>query len=189
MIIDNLLPLFGIETLEISKLFNSIIAIGVTFAIYWYGLFSFSSTDITSKLLETMSEAVLIVDSDWHIKFANKPAYKLLLNGKDIIIGESLSNFIKDFEYFKSNTKNNSKDDWYVKRGDKEIPVRIAYSKILDEDKLFQGGVLVLTDISDIRDKEKSLYDQVKQSKELSDLLIGRELKMIELKEKVKEKS
>ena len=84
-----------------------------------------------------------------------------------------------------------------ISKGKKEIPVSLSVSGRKDEAGNFIGYFVALSDITRIKKYRESLEEQVKErTKELREkiwelekfqkIAVGRELKMVELKEEIK---
>ena len=85
-----------------------------------------------------------------------------------------------------------------ITKDKKQIPINIAASSKQDEKGNLMGYFLALTDISElkalqenleekIRERTKELQKRVEELEKFHQLTVGRELKMVELKKKIKE--
>jgi PAS domain S-box-containing protein len=122
------------------------------------------------------------------IKIIGTPLANLFLEKKEL---ESLLNRVRAKEKYVV------EELTLISKGKKEIPVSLSVSARKDEAGNFIGYFVALSDITRIKKYRESLEEQVKErTKELREkigelekfqkIAVGRELKMVELKEEIK---
>ncbi|MFP4022378.1 MAG: PAS domain-containing protein [Candidatus Paceibacterota bacterium] len=109
------------------------------------------------------------------------------------IIGEKLLNFFaeEEIEDFQNNLVKNSVKNWETllkgKEGEK-IPISAFLRHNDEKDDAFLGGLFFsFFDLREIKEKERKLKQKIKEVEKINHFMEGREIKMMELKKRVKE--
>jgi PAS domain S-box-containing protein len=147
----------------------------------------------SETLFNLIPSAVFTVDRDKKITGWNKAAEKITGFSAEEIIGHKCSKFtlspceekcglldekVKKPIYGKECIIKN-------KKGEK-IKISKNVGTLRDENGKFIGGIESFEDLSEIKKVQKKLEEKIQELKKMNDLMIGREEKMIELKEKIK---
>lgn len=125
------------------------------------------------KIVETMSEGILIVDPNGFIIDVNPATVHLLGYQKNELIGKCVNDICldKDFTQHLSNERITSKyETLFVTKERKEIPVISSNSTIFEESPVPQGWVCVIHDISLQKETEKSLIEARDKAEEADKL-------------------
>lgn len=155
-------------------------------------------------LVERMQEMAIIVDQKGLINFVNQSTCKILGYPEEEILGKSITDFIlPEFqqialtsmeEEFRGNPQPGFEVEVKNKTGEvKILQISDASNPIIKDEKIV--GVLVnAIDITKQKEAEKKLVEaktvlesKVEELEKINKLTIGRELKMVELKEEVEE--
>jgi len=75
----------------------------------------------------------------------------------------------------------------FLTKRKKEIPINASAKIRKDETGEYIGYFFALVDLTEIKEKEKELREKVEELETFNKLAVGRELKMIKLKEEIKE--
>lgn len=105
------------------------------------------------------------------------------------IIGESLKNFLKNFEEVKKELSLKEtifgKEAIFLTREKREIPVNLSAKTRKDEKGDISGYFFAFIDLRAIKEKERELKEKVKELERFNRLAVGREVKMVELKKEI----
>lgn len=145
------------------------------------------------KILETVRDSFLLLDEKKSVMYANNSFYTTFLvtpeetinkNVYDIGNGQwdipSLKVFIEE-----TLTKNQEFHDYKVEHSFPSIGKKIM---LLNGVMVKHDQVLILLSISDITDRESShtvLLEAIKSLEKINGYMVGREVKMVELKEEI----
>lgn len=107
------------------------------------------------------------------------------------IVGENFKKFFKNSEkiwseLLKKETISDREMNFLSKRK-KEIPINASAKARKDETGEYIGYFFAFVDLTEIKEKEKELREKVEELEVFNKLAVGRELKMIKLKEEIKE--
>lgn len=230
---DLIFVILDIDILTIGVLFTSFTGIIVGYAILRYKLFNFNPASVSSYILETMSEGLLILDKSFKIEYANKRAMELLKQNHDQITGSSMRNYfttIQEWEKFQNEliipleTKQiiEASENEIVTPDSKIVPISFSSTRVVTDKKNQEITYIIsLTDISEIQKSNYFLEEKVKERtlelektkanleitvkertkqleeklnelaqlnsdlKTLNNFMVGRELKMMELKKEL----
>jgi PAS domain S-box-containing protein len=147
------------------------------------------------KLVETMNEGLGVQDENGKITYLNNRFCELLGYTPDEIIGRNVSDFLdeENREIFRTQMAKRRTGEkgpyeiaWGTKAGGK-IYTYLSPEPIFDSSGKFVGSFAVLTDISEIRRTREELKKRVKELEDFYDMAVGRELRMIELKDEIKQ--
>ncbi len=141
-------------------------AAGIVYAITKYQLFSLSPATAANELIETMSEALLLVNEHGTVQKVNSAALRLMCCDNQDILGHPFETFFRMdqsgiqsiHELCKKEPVYNIETWCYTKDG-KEIPVLFSSSCLCDSDADVQGVVCVVRDISEQRKLEKEVVE------------------------------
>jgi len=75
---DAFLPLFHIRVLPVAVLLTTVMTLIIGYAILRYKIFAASPSLIANNVLDGMSEAVLILDNEFQVEYANPSSSRLL---------------------------------------------------------------------------------------------------------------
>lgn len=152
---------------------------GLLFTITKYQLFALTPSAAADKLIETMSEALLLVDNDGIIREVNSASLSLLECKREELINEPLKNFFNNKEpwnvrfpdFMQQEPVYNFETRCITKAG-KEVPALFSSSPKRGTEGKAQGAVCVIRDITEERRLEKEIIE-IESRKQLS---IGHDL-------------
>jgi PAS domain S-box-containing protein len=147
--------------------------------------------NFNEKIVQNLNEGILIEDEKGITTFVNPKIEKLFGYSMDEIVKKPFKDFISN-EYValvnqkRSTKKEESYEAAIVDKKKNSIPVIISTVPLFEKGK-FSGVLSVLTDISNIKKLEKELKEKLEELEHFNKLMVGRELKMVELKNKISE--
>ena len=197
---DGILPMLKVPTMGLTTLSSTGMAGIITYAIIKYQLMAITPAATAESIIATMTDSLTVIDPQAHILMVNQACLDLLGYGRAELIGRPF-NFICD-ERFKEMMlgrlveKGSIRDvdlSYCTKSGGK-IPVSFSGSLMRDG----QGEVLgILCLARDMRERikaeecserlNKELEKKIEALEEFKRITVDRELKMIELKNRIKE--
>ncbi|MGD2089133.1 MAG: ATP-binding protein [Candidatus Aminicenantes bacterium] len=169
-LVNIILPFMRIYTIpQIANVMILSLAFGIVYAITKYKLFVLTPAAAAENIVETMCDALLLVDTNARIINVNSAALGLLGFQKKEIIGKSFAVFFEE-EQFKElwhgelipgNTEVNREATVIPKNGG-EIPVLFSGSVMRDNEGDIQGVVCVVRDITGQKELQQRLVRQEK---------------------------
>lgn len=146
-------------------------------------------------LAETQKEGVVIVSANCVVRYINPAFSRLSGYSFEEIVGKNLQNFfsspnIKNIITECKNIFKKQKEEVFtyeldfIKKDNNIIFVEISFYPLLKNNKI-NGFHLTIRDISGRKKAEKALEQKVEELEQINRLLVGRELKMVELKKKI----
>jgi PAS domain S-box-containing protein len=159
---DAILPIFNIQVVPIAILLTSVMSIIVTYATVRFRLFAISPSLTAKTIVDTMSEALVVVSPTHEIEQVNKATLDLLGFKDDELVGKSIRRIIPDvanWEHFLKRVVVPLKEKTFVKgcevdfrtKDGKTIPVSFSATSLVEEGKLL--GIVGLS--RDIRETRK----------------------------------
>jgi len=213
---DAILPIAGIPIIGLAASSNSILAMSIVYAIQKYKLMGITPQLAAEKIVNSMNDSLVAVDSDGTIAMVNKATEDLLGYKGEELIGRPIEIL---FEGDKNRLENLSKGETikkfrmrYLAKDKKSIPISLSVSEIRDKFGDFIGKVVVAKDMREIenlivelekarnnlekRVKEKTrqlegsrndLMLRLEELEKWRKITVDREEKMIRLKEEIEE--
>ncbi len=150
--------------------------------------------DLLAAIVESSNDAILTKGLDGTILSWNKSAEKMYGYAKDEIVGQNISVLLP------ANKKNESMDILdKIKHGQKienfetvrvtkdgtEVDVSVSISGIKDNNGKIQMAATIARDITISKKSERKLLDSAKDLQKLNEMMVDRELKMVELKKEI----
>lgn len=198
-------PIFHIGLPGLTALSTLFFNLLIAFTIYRLG--SSITPNVADMIFSTMDDYLIAVDKDLKIAIANNALFKNLGLAPTELIGEPLKKFLigelaeSTFEETQKILPITNHSSFLKIKNGAQIPVYMNASLLRDDDDSPSGLVLVLRDarkLNELLDSLKSktnelekskaeLEDNVSELKHINELMIDRELKMIELKKKLNE--
>ncbi|MCH7541499.1 PAS domain S-box protein [Patescibacteria group bacterium] len=159
---DSVLPLvFDIQLFPITSILTTVMGVIVTYAIVRYGLFAISPILTANTIVDTMSEALLVIRPDNTIEQVNKAALDLLGFKSEELLGQSIRKIWLDensWERFlmAAFTSKEEKsvigfDIDFQSKGGERIPVNFSATSLVEKNHLL--GIVGLA--RDMRETEK----------------------------------
>lgn len=142
---------------------------GILFAMYRYELFSLTPSTVADKIIETMSDALLITDMTGRICHVNSAGLSLIGIERRDIINKAIDLFIDD-KYQSAgvgrgaaamNGVPSTREALCVTSAGTVKPVLISSSLQIDESKTPQGRIYVIRDMTDLRRRERDTVEAI----------------------------
>src|SRR3990172_1331619 len=139
------------------------------------------------NIIQSLNEGVLIEDVKGIIAFINPRIEELFGSAKEEIIGKQFESFIAPMyiDALRTRMRSLGKGERYeaaiVTKVKDTVPVIVSAVPLFENEKP-KGTLSVLTDISKIKKLEGELTEKVGELEHFNKLMVGRELRMVELK-------
>ena len=170
--IGGVLPLLGYEPLPVTAALTAFSGILVAYSIFRYRLFVFNPASIATNVLETMREAVIVLNTDYSIAYANRQAEDLLGSASNSLIGQDLVRYFRGNEeklqqrlLVPLRTQSHAEigeTEISLVRG-KRVPVSVSAAQFIGDLYTVDGYVVVMTDISEVEAKVVERTHDVKE--------------------------
>ena len=123
----------------------------------------------SNKLIQSVSDAIIVVDAEKKIKELNEAAETLFEINSESLIGKEISNLINNKECLKFFTDNSVMERFECEIKNKKKFLLVSKSEFIDENEN-ENFVLVIKDLTEIRDLEKQIArnEQLKAMGELA---------------------
>jgi PAS domain S-box-containing protein len=166
MVSNVFLALAGVSAPDMSA---PIFAVGVGFFVYGlkrHQLFVLTPRAVSHEILETMSDAVLLIDTRQRVVSVNRAATRLLEMDMESVMGQPLSRFFPSgapvligdaggaAQYTEGSGEFRDGDTVITTGSRKRIPVSLAVTTLRSEDGQELGAVLAARDATDRKDME-----------------------------------
>ncbi len=169
LIVDVLPRYLGINILPLALLFQSVLPLGVIYAIYRYDTFSLDFSVLAADIFDTLNEGIFITDTDFKIQMVNR--YGLILSGYDnetlnqndvekLFEKTNYESIEKSFKEQLSLSKTATIDDIYmISKSNARVAINLSVARL---EGAVPAYVFVVTDISKVkqftyRDKKTNL--------------------------------
>ncbi|MBU0976124.1 MAG: PAS domain S-box protein [Patescibacteria group bacterium] len=162
------------------------------YAMWKYELFALDVMSAAESTMATMSDALLLVDPEGIITDINKSVTKLLGYEDNELIGKKIGIIFPQTEgdfwhekIWKELEKGPAINDLEVALRTKEgkiIPGSSSAALVRDKNKKILGTIYIVRDISERKNMENDVRLHMKELKKINEILVGREMQMIKLK-------
>ena len=206
VISEIVMPLLGIEMMPLTSTLTALNGILVAYAIARYKLMVLTPSIAADNILKTIADYMMVFNKDGTIAFVNDSALEAVGIGRRVI-GAKLDGVFDEgvlLSIFgrlgKEGMIRDVRSSMRLKDG-KSIPVSLNCSAVKDGSGTLMGYVIVAKDMTRINelienlksrtaDLEKSqsqLNEKIAEAERFNKLAVGRELKMVELKKRIKQ--
>ncbi|MBU1065383.1 PAS domain S-box protein [bacterium] len=152
------------------------------------------SKDYINNIISSMIESLIVTNRDGIIKKVNRATWELFGYEEKEFIGKPISMLFAAEEFKTLGIDEILKKGFirnvervYLSKDGRIIPILFSGSVMRDIDKNIQGIVCLAEDITERKKAEDELKKHMHELERFEHVTIGRELKMIELKNKIKE--
>lgn len=168
-------PYPGFDWTPVSFVATGVI---VTFGIVRYRMFDLVPL-ARNKLIDTMEDGIIIVNSEGYIEDCNKAIYEIFrVHSKSSIIQKPFSDIFGGYEVFKAGIHSGKLERIYfdIQHNGEKKHYQVRISPIYSRDKKVAGNLLIFHDITDMKQTEdklkeanKKLVKEIKQRENLID--------------------
>jgi len=191
--VDAVFAVLKIKTPELSTLSMSWPIFFIGYAIWKYELFIITPKTAAENIIATMTDCLILSDQQGNIVTVNQAAVNLLGYSQSDLIGRSiemvLNEKIPKDNLFKKVIKQKKIRDYEINFKDKEeknIPISLASSVLQDKVGEITGIIFIARDITERKKIEEKAKSNIAELQKMNKFMIGRELKLSELKAKIK---
>jgi PAS domain S-box-containing protein len=144
------------------------------------------------NIVQSLNEGILIEDEHGFITFVNPKIEEMVGHPEEEIIGKTFKDFTPPGKQgFESGQtipiqKEERRETVIVGKDENSIPVLISTVTLFEGEKR-SGALSVLTDISEIKRLEVELKEKIEELEHFNKLMVGRELRMVELKNQLRD--
>jgi|GEM_PF-3035882 len=166
-----LIPAFGLDVPEFGKFVIMLSNVVIVVAMRKFGIFEYTAKSVAESVLRTMPAAVFVTDVRGKVQLVNKAGLNFLRRIESDIVGRDISIFFAGPEYSNSDT-----DDFLKPVGTGLVPVYKTSNVIYDQHGVFQGMLVIATDISDVKKAEANLLiakDKAEESDRLKSVFLA----------------
>ncbi len=197
-ITEIVLPTLGIGVLPLSSSLSTVMVVVVGHAIGRYKFMAVTSAAVIGRIIETISDYLVVLDRDKNIVLVNKSILNIIGKERGELVGKSSSALpIKLEELYKELEGSGSIKNYemeIIKKEGTTLPVSVSASLMRDTSGEIIGFVFIFRDISsvkkmieNIKKDEENLKEANEQLTQMNKTMVGRELKMVELKKEIEE--
>lgn len=202
---DFLLPLFQIKVPEMGISIFLLYNLIVGYIIFKHRLFVFTPEFIAKNIIQIIPDALLILDHEKKIKMTNSAVQKLFGRAQEKLLGKDIKEILPQkiskkiftgplHQKLKEKQALSNIEIFLENKKRQKIPVSLSISLMLTTTKKIRAYILICHDISDSYEANKKIkkaYSELKinqeQLEKTNEFMVGRELKMVELKKEIEE--
>lgn len=151
------------------------------------------SEDRYRRIVETAEEGVWMVDAQWKTTFANGRMERMLGCAPGQMLGRHIAEFMdeegrqiaKSLAERRKRGINEEHDFKFIRQDGTALWAIVSTNAFTDAKGTFSGALALVTDITERKRMEDDLRQRNREIAEFNDTMVGRELRMIELKDEV----
>jgi PAS domain S-box-containing protein len=166
LITEQILPVIGINVVPMHVVFGSIGVGLILWGLERYRVFRISPALISEEILSMMSEAVVVVNANQEIEFANRQAQQLLLYSDDtirritdVMPAESAERIIHQLKQLDARQTVMIDDITIAQDTASVVRVRLSISRLSEENSI-KGFLFVITDVTELKMSYEALQDK-----------------------------
>lgn len=198
-----IIPAIGMQTPPLTTILFSITGVSMAYAIWKYHFLSFTPGLLLKEIFNTIKDIIIVIDANSGITLANSKFSKITSMTSEKLLGVPIQKVLYEVrgqllsnDFFWKSPIHNRR--MFVNSGDSaanDVPIMLDCVTILDGDSL-QGAVLYGRDMTqmdllleelqkktiDLESSKKQLESRVQEIEKFNTIMVGRELKMAEMK-------
>lgn len=190
---------FGIVFPDINNIGTTIHCLLIGYAIINHDLLVINPVAAADKIVSTMNDCLILLDSNKKITVVNRSLLTLLKYREEDLISKDISTILStnnnSIFFQKTQYKKGEMKDYEISlitNQNEKIPVSVSFTPLLTRSRIVQGYICIARDIRERMKSRKELQEtairlenQNEELERLNNVLTGRELKMIELKKEI----
>ncbi|MCK9641722.1 MAG: PAS domain-containing protein [Prolixibacteraceae bacterium] len=181
-----------------TSMMTTITAIIVAYTIAKYNLMAITPAMAVNNIIKTMADYLVVIDTNKTVVLVDDSLQEALGKDKTELVGKNLDDLPLSleglFERLEAAEFVNNFDAEMQDKDSSTIPISVNVSTMRDKKNEPIGYVLVMRNIKDtktliksLEEDKKTIESSNKELEQMNKLMVGRELKMIELKNEIKE--
>jgi PAS domain S-box-containing protein len=179
---------------NMGDVFSLFWAVSMVYAITRYQLLGISTAIAAETIIDNITDTLLLINEEKKIVKINKAATDLFGCDQECTLLSMNNLFEKDKKIQKfidkalanGQSEANYHFDFRTKKKNK-IKALFSITAIRDKNNRIVGGVIIIKDITNRIRMEEDLKEKVAEMERINKSMVGRELKLIELKNRIKE--
>jgi PAS domain S-box-containing protein len=172
---DVVLPITGQTVVpQLADILVMIWEMGIVLSVTKYGLMSLTPVTASDRIVSTMTDSLMLLDTRGVVKIANRAAVEVMETPENELVGASFESYVlektpvKSFlEHILRSGQSATEEFTYVSRSGKHIPVQLSASCIIDNTNTTLGFVVVARDITELKQAQSSLLESEQRFKGL----------------------
>lgn len=189
---DGLMKILQVEFPEISVFGFTMLSLVIGYAVTRYEMFTIDPITASDSIISAMSDILILFDLKGRVVKVNEQAYNLLGYREDEILKKSFyeiyagdesirfsERIVKPLQKMKALS---FLEGFFRAKNGRLFPVSLSYSAIRSKDDVLRGVVCIARDISNVKKTQKQMEEYAENLEKLNKTMIGRELRMAELK-------
>ncbi len=171
-----ILPVLGFPVIEMDKIGMMISNIIIAYAIVNTGLFEFDAKSIAESVLKTMPAAVFVTDIKGSVQYVNNTSLNLIRKSQNEVIGTDISKYFSGQIFANTPEEKQNHDDHLLIFNEKPLPIYKTCTVIYDANEIYQGMLIIASDISEIKKIERQLVvalDHAEESNRLKSVFLA----------------
>ncbi|OGD85227.1 hypothetical protein A2164_01715 [Candidatus Curtissbacteria bacterium RBG_13_35_7] len=177
---DGILPIFGIKVLPIGVLFATGLSVSVSYTIIRSNLFAVNPVLTARTIIDTMSEALVVIGADNVIEQVNKSTLNILGYRTGELYGQNIRKFLPDEESWQKFSKEvliplkeqrivKSFETDFMTKDRRRIPISFSAASLIEAGRLTSIVGLIV----DIRETRKLITNILTEKDKMSVVLSG----------------
>jgi PAS domain S-box-containing protein len=208
LISEVIFPLLNQVVPPLTSALFSFSGVFIAYAIFKYEFLAISPALAFERIFNTMKDALIVADQNGEIILFNDATMNMTGYLKDELLNRSLDQLLTDkdmqqidFKYFQNKSLDNERMNFIHKTNLTPTKIQISSKPFVTQTGSAQGLVLVAHDISareeliehlekktfELESSKKILEKTMEEVQRLNTTMVGREVKMVELKNRIRE--
>jgi len=168
------LPAYGFDVYPIGFIFILILVAYTTYVVWHYNLVDITPEFASNMLLEAMSEAVIVLDSDNIIRLINNSTCQLFPLKRNELLNENISIALPQVDFLKINNELSIKNKSNIthinfSHQNKEKILEVSSRKLFNNSKSYVGCLHVIHDVTSQYEAEQLLKNSNEKLEKLVD--------------------
>lgn len=160
-----LLPVFFTKIPEFTKMSIFLMTVFISYAIWRHNLFDLHPADAADVIIETMSDALIVVNTRDEIVIVNKSLLAMLQYTAEDLLGKNSNTLLSypvginaSIEQLLKSEKANDIHSAFIRKDGSLIPVSLSWSLLRHKNNMLRGIILIGRDISESQKALENLH-------------------------------